>query len=55
MTLSGETWDVVPQGFPLFLSAPLQIPRVTRPHVRALKVAGEDLLEILPTIDCVSG
>jgi hypothetical protein len=54
MTLLGETPDVVPHGFDLFLPAPLQIPGVTRPHVCALKVIGEDFLEILPTIDWVS-
>jgi hypothetical protein len=55
MTLSGETPDVVPQGFALHLLATLPIPGVTRPHVCASKVAGEDLLEILPTIDRVFG
>jgi hypothetical protein len=51
MTLSRETPDVVPQGFTLLLSATVQIPGVTRPQIRAQKVVGEDLLEILPTID----
>jgi hypothetical protein len=32
----------------------LQVPGVARMHVRALEVAGEDLLEILPAIDDVS-
>jgi hypothetical protein len=55
MTLLGEMSDVVPQGFTLLLPAALQIPGVTRPHIRALKVAGEDLLEILQTINQFSG
>jgi hypothetical protein len=55
MTLLGETSDVVPLGFTLLLLRTLEILGVTRLHVRALKVAGEDLLEILPTIDRVSG
>jgi hypothetical protein len=54
MTLLGEALDAILQGFPLHLSATVQIPRIARPHVCALKVAGEDLLEILPTIDRVS-
>jgi hypothetical protein len=51
VTLLGETLDVDPHGFALFLPATFQIPRVTKPHVRVLKVVGEDLLEILPIID----
>jgi hypothetical protein len=39
----------------LLLPATLQIPRVARPHICALKVAGEDLLEVLPSIDRVLG
>jgi hypothetical protein len=35
--------------------ATLQIPGVVEPHICAMKVASEDLLEILPTIDRVSG
>jgi hypothetical protein len=55
MTLSGETSDVVLQGFALFLSATLQILEVAESHVCALKVTDEDHLEILPTIDRASG
>jgi hypothetical protein len=54
VTFLGETPDVVPQGFTLLLLATLQIPGVTRPHVRAIIVASEYLLEILPTINQVS-
>jgi hypothetical protein len=55
MALLGETLNVIPQGFTLLLPATLQIPGVTRAHLCALKVAAEDLLEILPIIDRVSG
>jgi hypothetical protein len=40
-----------PVGIPLLLSATLQIPGIAGPHVCELKVAGENLLEIHPTID----
>jgi hypothetical protein len=46
--------DVVPQVFTLLLSATLQIPRITGPHVCAMKIAGNDILETFPTIDQVS-
>jgi hypothetical protein len=39
----------------LLLPATLQIPRVVGPHVGALEVSDEDLFNILPTIDRVSG
>jgi hypothetical protein len=55
VTLLRETLDVIMHGFPLLLPATLQISGIARPHVCALKVAGEDLLEILPKIDRVSG
>jgi hypothetical protein len=55
MALLRETLDVIPYGFTLLLPVALQIPRVAGPHVGALEVFGEDLLEILPTIDRVSG
>jgi hypothetical protein len=54
MALSGETLDVIPHGFALHMLAALQIPVVARAHVGALEVFGEDLLEILPTINQVS-
>jgi hypothetical protein len=55
MTFLGETPDVIPQGFTLLLLAILQVPRVARPYVCALKVASDYLLEILPVVDRVSG
>jgi hypothetical protein len=55
MTLSREAPDIILQGFPLLLPATLQIPRIVRPHICALKVTSEDLLKILPMIDQVSG
>jgi hypothetical protein len=51
MAFLGETPDLIQQGFTLLLLAALQIPRVAHPYVCALKVAVEDLLEILPTVD----
>jgi hypothetical protein len=55
VTLLGETPDVLLQGFPWLLLTTLQISVIAGPHVCALEVAGENLLEILPTIDRVSG
>jgi hypothetical protein len=49
--LLGKLLDIVLQGLPLLLPAALQIPGITGPYVRALEIAGKDLLEILPTID----
>jgi hypothetical protein len=46
--------DVILEGFTWFMPATLQILGVVRPHVCALEVTGEDLLEILPTINCIS-
>jgi hypothetical protein len=46
--------DVISKGFARLLPATLQIPRVAWMHVHALEVAGEDLLEVIPTIDDVS-
>jgi hypothetical protein len=49
-----ETLDVISEGFTLLLPTFLQIPGVAWMHVCALKVASEELLEILPAIDDVS-
>jgi hypothetical protein len=54
VTLSGEAPVVILQGFPLLFSATLQILGIVGLHICALKVAGADLLEILPAIDRVS-
>jgi hypothetical protein len=54
MALSREPPNVVSEGFTLLLPVTLQIPGVARPHIRALKVVGEDVLEILPAINQVS-
>jgi hypothetical protein len=54
MALLGEAPDVIPQGFALLLSATVQIPRIVGPHVRALEVSSEDLLEILSSINRAS-
>jgi hypothetical protein len=53
MTLLGEAPDVVLQGFPLLLLTTLQISWIAGPHLRALEVAGKDLLEIFLAIDRV--
>jgi hypothetical protein len=53
MTLPGGSSDVILEGFTRLLSTTLQVPGVTELHIRALEVAGENFLEILPTIDRV--
>jgi hypothetical protein len=55
VALLGATPDVVVQGLTELLLAALEVPRVARAHVRALKVADEDLAEVCPTADGVSG
>jgi hypothetical protein len=42
------------EGFTRLLSVALQISGVARAHIRALKVAGEDFSEVIPTIDDIS-
>jgi hypothetical protein len=54
MALPREALNVISEGFTLLLSATLQVLGVARLHIHALKVAGEDLLEILPIVDDVS-
>jgi hypothetical protein len=54
VALLAKMSDIVPQGLPLFLPTALQIPGVTRPHVRTLEIAGKDLLEEFPAVDRVS-
>jgi hypothetical protein len=54
VALSGELPNVIPEGLAWLLSATLHIPRVVWPHVCALEVANEDLLEILPAINQIS-
>jgi hypothetical protein len=51
MAFSGEAPNVIPQGIALLLLATLQIPGVAGLHICALKVAGEDLLEIFLAIN----
>jgi hypothetical protein len=53
VTLLGEMSDVIPERFVLLLPTALQIEGIARLHVSALKDAGKDLLEILPTINRV--
>jgi hypothetical protein len=49
----GESSDVILEGFTHLLPTTLQVPRVVGSHMRALEIASEDLLEVLPTIDRV--
>jgi hypothetical protein len=51
MALLGESLYVTLEGFTQLLPTTLQIPGVARPHVCALHVAGEDLLEILSVLN----
>jgi hypothetical protein len=54
MTLPRELLDITPKGLAWLLLTTLQISGVARPQVSGLVAAGEDLLEILPVINCVS-
>jgi hypothetical protein len=53
MALLGESSDVILEGFAWLLSATLQVLGVTRSHIRALEVFGDNLLDILSAIDCI--
>jgi hypothetical protein len=53
MALPGESPDVVLVGFAHLLPAALQVPGIAGSYIRALEVAGEDFLEVLPTINRV--
>ena len=55
VALLGEVPDVVTQGLTGLLLAVLVIPRITRTHVRALKVADEHFPEVCPATDGVGG
>jgi hypothetical protein len=54
MPLPRKSSDVILEGFNQLLPTALQIPGVIRPHVCALEVIDEDLLEILLAINRVS-
>jgi hypothetical protein len=54
MARLGDSLDVILEGFVRLLPTTLQILGVAGPHVCALEVIGEDLLEILPAINRVS-
>jgi hypothetical protein len=54
MAFLGELSNVISEGLAWLLLATLQILGVAHPHVCALEVAGEDLLEILLAINHVS-
>jgi hypothetical protein len=53
MALPREPPDLILEGFARLLPTTLQVPGVAGSHIRALEVASEDLLDILPTIDHV--
>jgi hypothetical protein len=46
-----EASNVILEGFTQLLLSALQVIGVTRMHMHALEVAGEDLPEVLPAID----
>jgi hypothetical protein len=50
----GEASNVISEGLAQLLLATLQVLGVAGLHIRALEVAGEDLLEVIPVIDHVS-
>jgi hypothetical protein len=54
VALQGEVPNVISEGFARPLLATHQVPGVAGPHICALEVAGEDLLEILLIVDHVS-
>jgi hypothetical protein len=54
MTLQGEASNVFSEGFAWLMQATLQVLGVAGSHIRALDVAREDPLEILPAIDHIS-
>ena len=55
VALLGEVPDVVTQGLAGLLLAVLEVPRIARAHVCALKVADEHLPEVCPVADGVGG
>jgi hypothetical protein len=54
VTLLGKLSDVMPEGLAQLLPATLQVLGVAQPHVCALEVVSEDLLEIVPGVNRVS-
>jgi hypothetical protein len=54
MTLLGESPNVILEGFACLLPVALQVLGVVRTHIHAMEIPCEDLLKVLPTIDCVS-
>jgi hypothetical protein len=55
VALLGEPPNVILKGLARLMSTTLHIPRVAWPRVCALEVASEDLLEIVPAINQISG
>jgi hypothetical protein len=54
MALLRESLDVIPEGFTQLLPSTVQVLGVVGSHIRAMEVAAEDLLVILPTINHIS-
>jgi hypothetical protein len=53
MTLLGESMNVILESFAHLLLATHQVCGVDAMHIHALEIPCEDLLEVLPTINCV--
>jgi hypothetical protein len=53
MALPGESLDVILEGFDGLLSATYEVLGVVGLHIRALEVVGEDVSEVIPTINDV--
>ena len=51
--LLGEASDVIPQRLVGLLTAPSEIPRVPRTHVRALKVTHKSPDQVRPIVDLI--
>jgi hypothetical protein len=51
VALSGEAPNLISEGFTQLLPIALQVPGVAKTHIRAMDVAGEDVLEILPVFN----
>ena len=53
--LLGEASDVVSQGLVGLLTAPSEVPRISRTHVCALKIAHEGSDQVGPIVDLIGG
>ena len=53
--LLGEASNVVSQGLVGLLTAPSEVPRISRTHVCALKIAHEGSNQVGPVMDLIGG